>query len=122
LTHSSSEKAHEFRPAQVDHEERPWQTFHGESAAYVDMEVCVEMGSLKSSNILVGFSMISHPFWDILGYLHFRKQPYGHLMPFVWTFLFFLGKRLFEPGKWWLTDLGYTIFRQTTTNSRAQMG
>jgi hypothetical protein len=66
---------HEFHPAQVDHEERPWQTFHGESAVYVDMEVCLEMGSLKSSNILVGFSIISHPFWDILGYLHFRKQP-----------------------------------------------
>jgi len=89
-------KSHEFRLAQVDHEERPWQTFHGESAVYVDMEVCLEMGSLKSSNILVGFSMISHPaigiFWgiSILG----NSQAW----PFVWTCYFFLGKWLFEAG------------------------
>ena len=36
-----------------------------------------ENSGTPQSSILIGFSIINHPFW---GYHYFRKHPYGHLL------------------------------------------
>ena len=40
----------------------------------LDVGVSENSGTPKSS-ILIGFSIINHPFWSILGYLYFWKHP-----------------------------------------------
>ena len=39
------------------------------------MGVSKNRGKTPKSAILIGFSIINHPFWDILGYHYFWKHP-----------------------------------------------
>ena len=48
----------------------------------INMDVSKNSGTPKSS-ILIGFSMINHPFW---GTPNFWKHPYGSIGLFLWDY------------------------------------